>query len=267
MGSKRFYLFIVIGLGIILSACQQTHEITSTTITLDLGDTDIDLVLHESSAEGLTYLNLHDNENTSVRAALDIIKQHGGRLYELKHSGKRNISFTLEGTEYEFDPNRIFSDAGAAASLERFGPTSDKAVTTVRSFAESLLTQIGINQIKILVTLHNNGPGGYSILGYKPNGDYSIDALHVNINDMLDPDDFYYVTESSIYEDLLKTDQNVVLQDNEHVTEDGSLSVWSAQNQLPYINVEGQSWHRRIQMNMILLLHELYFIDHNEFSK
>jgi len=235
MSRNRFYLFIILGLTITLSACLPALEITITQIPLQLGETRVDLVLHESSAAGLTYLNLHDNENTSVRAALDIIKQHGGRVYELKHSGARNISFTLDGIDYEFDPNRMFSDDGATASLERFGP----------------------------VNVHNNGRGGYSILSYAPEGEYSKDALHININDKLDPDDFYFVTETDIYNDLLKTEQNVVLQDNNHVTEDGSLSIWSAQEQLPYVNVEVQDGHRQTQMDMILLLHDFYFLNQN----
>ena len=126
-----------------------------------------------------------------------------------------------------------------------------------------MLDQIQIYELGILITLHNNGRGGYSILSYAPEGEYSKDALHININDKLDPDDFYFVTETDIYNDLLKTEQNVVLQDKNHVTEDGSLSVLSSQEQLPYLNVEVQDGHRKTQMDMILLLHDFYFLNQN----
>ena len=259
---RKHFCLIILGLLITLSACLPAKKISTTQIPLQLGESQVDLILHESSAEGLTYLNLHDNENTSVRAALGIIKQHGGQVFELKHSGTRNISFMLDGTEYVFDPNRMFSDDGANASLDRFGPVSDSAITAVRSFAETVLDQIQVNELDILVTLHNNdGSGGYSVLSFSPGEKYSTDASQTNINDELDPDDFYYVTDGGIFNDLMNADQNVVLQDNDYVTEDGSLSVWSAQEQLPYVNVEVQDGHRRIQMRMILLLHNYYFLN------
>ena len=49
------------------------------------------------------------------------------------------------------------------------------------------------------------------------------------------------------------------LQDNEQLTDDGSLSVWSAQHQILYANIEVQDGHRCVQAEMIQLLHDLYF--------
>lgn len=250
---------VILGLSIILASCVQGHEITTTRIPLPIGDSTVDLVLHQTSLLGLTYLNLHDDENTSVRAALDVIRQHGGRVFELKHSGARNVTFELDGIKYEFDPNRMFNDQGAAASLKRFGPVSDAAISAVSSFADATLQQIMPPESNLVVTLHNNERSGYSVLSYLADGSFASEALHVHVGEGIDPDDFYFITDLDLYDQLRQADLNVVLQDNIQVTDDGSLSVWSAQHQLPYVNIEAQDGHRRSQAEMILFLHELFF--------
>lgn len=264
MTMKNIHLRIsiaIFGLSFTLSSCAPGFELKTTHIPLPIGDSTIDLVLHESTAPGLTYLNLHDDENTSVRAALYVLKRYGGRVFELKHSGLRNITFRLDGIRYEFDPNRMFNDQGCAASLERFGSVSDAAIAAVRLFANGVLQQIKPAELDVIVTLHNNERGGYSVLSYTADGGLASEAQLVNVNLEIDPDDFYFVTDHYLYNRLRQLEQNVVLQDNVHVTDDGSLSVWSAQQQLPYINIEAQNGHRRWQADMIQRLHLLYFPD------
>ena len=250
---------IILGLFLSLNSCVP-YEIKTTHIPLSIGDSTVDLVLHESAAPGLTYLNVHDDENTCIQAALYMIRQNGGRLFELKHSGTRNITFTLNGVEYEFDPNRIFSDTGIEASLERFGPVSEEAIVAVRSFADELLLQIKPDELIIFVTLHNNNPrDNYSVYRFTDDGDYANEAQQVSISNKMDPNDFYFVTDYDLFIQLSQNNQNVVLQDNEHMTDDGSLSVWSAQHQILYANIEVQDGHRCVQAEMIQLLHHLYF--------
>jgi hypothetical protein len=250
---------VMAGLSFMLVACEQGHEITTMRIPLPIGDSTVDLVLHETSVPGLTYLNLHDDENTSVRAALDVIRRHGGRVMELKHSGARNVTFDLDGIEYEFDPNRMFNIHGASASLERFGPESNAAVTAVSAFADEVLQHILPPEPNVMVTLHNNPGRGYSVLSYLPDGNYAGEAQHVHVGEGIDPHDFYFVTDLDLYNQLQQAELNAVLQDNVRMTDDGSLSVWSAQNQLPYVNVEAQDGHRRSQADMIVFLHRLFF--------
>jgi hypothetical protein len=250
----------ILGLSLSLNSCVPGYEIITTHFPLSIGDSTVDLVLHESAAPGLTYLNVHDDENTCIKAALGIIKQHGGRVFELKHSGTRNITFMLNGVEYKFDPNRIFSDSGIVASLERFGPLSDEAIVAVRSFADEMLQQIKPDELIIFVTLHNNEPSdNYSVIRFTADGDYASEALQVSVSNEIDPNDFYFVTDNNLFITLSQNNQNVVLQDNEQVADDGSLSVWSAQHQILYANIEVQDGHRHAQAGMIQLLHDMYF--------
>jgi len=240
-----------------LTACEPRYAITTTHTLLQLGDSTIDVVLYEASSPGLTYLNLHDNENTSVLAGLDVIGEYGGRVFELKHSGERRITFQLGGSSYEFDPNRMFTEEGCAASLERFGNVSNEAVAAVREFADELLQLLNIAELDVLVTLHNTQSSG-TILSYTTGGVYEEDVELTHVSDEMDQNDYYFVIDRFIFDQLSQMDQNVVLQDNENVTNDGSLSVWSAQQELVYINVEAQNGHRRAQAAMLLRVHEIF---------
>ena len=85
-----------------------TGKVALTRLSLTLGDSRIYLLEHAAGTRDLTMINLHDDENSGVEAALNFIENKGGRLYELSHSGERNVSFELDGVAYEFDPNRMF---------------------------------------------------------------------------------------------------------------------------------------------------------------
>ena len=66
----------------------------------------------------VSFINLHDDENTSVEAANDFLSKYGGALLQLKHTGKRNFNFILNGQSFSFDPNRIFTEKGIKATLQ-----------------------------------------------------------------------------------------------------------------------------------------------------
>src|SRR5690606_3176038 len=96
-----------------LAGCSPGLAVRSERHALRLGETTVPVVVHAAEAAGLTYLNLHDDEGTSVAAALRVVRRHGGRVVELRHTGARNVAFTVDGRAYAADPNRIFTDAGA----------------------------------------------------------------------------------------------------------------------------------------------------------
>jgi hypothetical protein len=262
MYPPRFLAALALGgLSFALIACGPKYAITTSHTPLQVGDVTVDVVVHEAASPGLTYLNLHDDENTCVMAALDVIGEHGGRVVELKHSGDRNITFRLGDSSYEFDPNRMFTDQGRAATLERFGSVTDAALAAVRAFADGVLQRLNPAELDVVVTLHNNSQDSYSVLVYTSGGDYANEAELAYVSKEMDPNDFYFVTDRDLYDRLRQMEQNVVLQDNLRATDDGSLSVWSAQQHLVYVNVEAQNGHRRAQAGMIQRLHEMLYAD------
>ena len=108
------YFFILVS--VIVCGCARTQEAGRLFI---LGDTTIELKVYRSEKPGPLYYNMHDDENTSLEAAKKVMEENGGVLYELAHSGNRNIEFLVDSTRYEIDPNRIYTEAGVWRELRR----------------------------------------------------------------------------------------------------------------------------------------------------
>ncbi|QXD15577.1 hypothetical protein GQ464_001135 [Rhodocaloribacter litoris] len=222
--------------------------------TVPVGAGAVEVVVTESGRPGRTFLSLHDDENTAVEAARAVIRRHGGRLVELRHTGERNITFTLGDTTYTFDPNRMFTPAGIEATLRRFGAFSPAAAAEVRRLAEAVLVRAGLDTLSLVVAVHNNTDENYSAASYLPGGSEDGNAVEVFIADGSDPDDFFFVTERGLFEVVRAAGFNVVLQDNARATDDGSLSVYCGRRGIPYVNVEAEYGHRDVQERMLAFL-------------
>lgn len=205
-----------------------------------------------------TLINVHDDENTSVVAGKIVIEQTGGRLIELTHSGRRNIRFNLNGEQFAFDPNRIFSDAGIRDTLERQSTYSEAAHRAVKQFATQWLEYFALDQQPNIIALHNNSEGSLSIHSYQPGGEHADAAVAVYVAAQRDPDDFFYVTDQRFFDYLKARNFNVLLQDNANVPDDGSLSVYFARKKIPYVNIEAESDHLNAQIEMVRVALEMY---------
>jgi hypothetical protein len=224
---------------------------------LQLGESTVDVVTSERPGSKQFFCNLHDDENTAVLAGLIVIGRHGGRLVELRHGGKRDIRFRLDGENFAVDPNRIFTTAGVRQTLAKLSRRTTVAEHAVERFGKELLSIFSSERADAVIALHNNSDGDYSALSYKKGGKFASDAEAVLIKDGGDPDDFFFVTESAVFDALRRRGYNVVLQDNRQVTDDGSLSVYCGRARVRYINVEAQSGHFSQQVAMILALQDV----------
>ena len=202
----------------------------------------------------LNALNLHDDEGTSVEAALAVLRERGGRVVELAHSGERNVTFTAGGQTYTADPNRMFTDAGRARTLAALSTDDRAGREALEAFADRVLALYSEVPPAVVVTLHNNTEGGYSAVSYGRGGEYEADAAAVTVHEGTDPDDFFFVTDRELYDLLVEAGFNAVLQDNDAATDDGSLSVWAARERAAYVNVEAQRGHLAEQTRMIAAL-------------
>jgi hypothetical protein len=254
LGSVRYGSAVLVLGSLLLSGGCVRHTITSAAHEYRLGDTLIESVLYRAQGSDLLLFNLHENESTSVEAALHLIRRRGGQVLALHHSGEREITFLLSGHSFSFDPNRIFTDSGAAATVSPQGPSRPEAVTVVRDFAKEIVSTYSLDSSSAIVTLHNNTDGAYSAESYLPEGQYALDARKVFVDRSRDPDDFFFVTDASLFTRLSRSGFNVVLQNNRFVTDDGSLSVLAARRGIPYVNVEAQHGHRKAQEKMLRAL-------------
>jgi hypothetical protein len=151
----------------------------------------------------------------------------------------------------------VFTDAGRARTLTALSRNTPEARAALEALADSVLAVYAETDPAVVVTLHNNTDARYSARSYAAGGDYAADAEAVMIHDGSDPDDFFFVTDRALYDALVARGFNAVLQDNAAATDDGSLSVWAAQNGRPYVNVEAQHGHRGVQEEMIRALAEV----------
>ena len=187
---------------------------------------------------GLVFINLHDDESTSVEATKILLEKKGGLLIRIENLGKRNIKFKMGSSVFQFDPNRMFSESGIRGSLDFYHHKVDEyAVTEIEKLGQWILQLIPENP-KCVIALHNNTPGSFSIKDYIQGNERSEAATKVYISPQQDADDFFLTTEEDIYNSLSEAGYNVLLQDNLNARDDGSLSIYCGRNNIPYVNCE-----------------------------
>jgi len=218
-------------------------------ITHNIGNEVIHLHITQWGASGIVYINLHENEQTSVEAGKEILSKTNGTLIEIKSKGERMISFNLDGTLYTFDPNRIFTSEGIRKTLTENGANTIIAEQLVAAFATTIIQQLQAHQPRLIVALHNT-TGQYTIDNYLDGGEYEKDRGDIFINPNHDITDFFFTTDRRIFEKIKTKKYSVLLQNNETVADDGSLSVYCS-SQIPYINIETLHGHKEMQMEMI----------------
>ena len=219
-------------------------------VHIDVGDSVVRLSTEVFGSGGLHYINVHENEAVSVKAARAVLSTRAGLLTELKCQRTRLISFKAGGVKYTFDPNRIFTDKGIEATFRKYGPYSMGAHLRAAAVADAIRAILTPSQGLPVIALHNNTPGDYSVLEYQAPGPEAENAARVAINPSLSPDDFFVVTDPAVFARLEAGKFNVVLQSSTPV-DDGSLSVWFQQQGRSYINVEAQQSHLVEQQRML----------------
>ena len=104
---------------------------------------------------------MHRNENTSVVAARSFVTIRGGSVSWLEQTNStpaRLITFSCAQTNFTFDPNRMFTRAGAEASLLLYSPIAPQlAVDAVYAFGQALLTAFDFDGRSVVIAIHNNG--------------------------------------------------------------------------------------------------------------
>jgi len=221
-----------------IQAIEPDNTITEKTILFDLAGNIVPIKIQQYGEKtDIVFINLHDDEITSVNAAKRVLEEYGGLLIEIENNAQRNIHFKLDRYFYNVDPNRIFSQEGIKKSLEQLGKTSSKAVDEVEKLGQRII-QLIPGEAKCIIALHNNTPDFFSVTEYGPGNKRSVDCKKIYISAEQDTDDFFLTTDHSLYEKLADKGYNTILQDNKYCTEDGSLSVYCGKRNIRYVNCE-----------------------------
>jgi len=241
----NYNIIIFFTVGIILTWVQRE-------IAIPLCGTDISLVIRGHDDSPVLLYNMHDNENTAAVAGRIIAMNYGGQYYELIHRGDRNIAFVFDEDSIFIDPNRIYTDAGIWQQMAKNESEDSLLFMEIAMWRDSLLSILNLNERSLVIALHNNTNQFYSLLSYTSGGEFENEADTTFEGKIRDMDDFYFVTDRHIFELLSKGRYHVVLQDNELMTDDGSLSVYCGQLGIRYVNVEAQQNHLIRQIKMLI---------------
>lgn len=255
---------------ILLAAIFAGAATVKSTRKLSLGETEIKINIYENPMRRITFFAPHYNEQTAVRAARETVEASGGRFVEIESTdekGKpsRYLKFQFGGKNYAIDPNRIYTENGRACN---FAPEIE---ATVKNFAENLLQIIFSPDGKTLrenerfiVAVHNNADidakeksaqnGDLTAAAYIrssnseriANGAYQDQAAGVYLsNTEDDTDNFVFLSTPVFINHFAEKGFNVVvqkslskLQTKQCSVDDGSLSVFAARENIPYINLE-----------------------------
>jgi hypothetical protein len=219
----------------------------------DWGNNSTEIILSQyGERKDIVMIHLHDNEFASAKAAEKMLGQTGGLFIEIDNKGRRLINFHKSGKIFHFDPNRIFTPLGLKKNLHFLNEqVTPAALSSVKVFAAFILQKIP-DSATVLISLHNNKNGEYSIKTYKTKSNYATDVLKIYSNKKNDPDNFFIVTRNKIFVKLKKARYNVVLQNSKISKDDGSLSIYyGRRKKIVYVNVEAQQGSLQEQIQML----------------
>ena len=239
----KLFLFVAV----IFSFCAQAQ----TNHTMQLGDSAITFIEENINATNkILFINVHENEMTSVDAIRTYDVNHQYHFVYLKHNGSRRIGFNHCDEIYTVDPNRIFTHVGIVATLAQDSIFHNhRAEKLSKILAKEILKYVHASSW--IISLHNNTPDNYSIMSYLPDSSEALNTKEVYINPKMDADDFIYTTDLSLFSKMKYLQINVILQDNENCVDDGSLSIYCGKRNIPYANVEAEDGHLNEQIFLI----------------
>ena len=247
---KRIILFLLFTMLI-------KHQLMfAQTKPIKLGKTQIELKqFYMAKTANILFLNVHQDEQTSIDAIQDFAKEIPLNFAYLHHENTRRIAYQIGKHQFSVDPNRIYTKAGRTNTIETDHKVTLKSKMIAKKLAKEIIMLI--SQYKVIVTLHNNSDVNYSIKSYLDGGDEAQNTAEVYINPKMDADDFIYTTEKKYFNYLKRANYNVILQDNQNYVNDGSLSVYCGINNIPYINIEAQLGHYDQQLELIKIVYEM----------
>jgi hypothetical protein len=277
MIQKSFLLFALA----IITNISWAQGLDTLVKTIRLGDDTVYLKIYTKPGKNVVYAHVHENEEASLEAGMEVLKKYGGKLFTLSHSidtTNRNVTFEYNKTTYQFDPNRIYTTNDTVLQknikiISGDGKVDTKVKKDVRNLANIIWSET--KGAKLIVALHNNKntpatfktlwffinnfePESYNITSYVMKSEFASDSNkscdEIYINPRLNNSEFFIVTEKRDFDLFFQKKYSVVLQNAEPI-DDGSMSVFAVKNKRRYINSEAKMGKIIEQTEMLELLH------------
>ena len=272
-------LFLLLSFTVTVEAAtrKSTHAVM-------LGETAIRINVYENAGANVTFFAPHHNEQLGIRLAKEIVEAKGGRVVEIEsfdEKGKpaRMLKFQYAGKTYSIDPNRIYTDNGRMCNVA-YEPNP-----AVKSFADNLLKlllppdgkSLRENE-RFIVAVHNNvdvsakdfasQSSDLTAVGFLKaqsttniaHGSFHDQADGVFLsNTETDEDNFIFLSSPTYIGFFAERGFNVVvqkaaskLQTRQCSVDDGSLSIYSAQNNISYICLEADGTTGALRQRQML---------------
>lgn len=195
------------------------------------------------------YLHIHGNETTARDVLKEHVKSHKGLFYFVV-SDKRNVQVG----DCLIDPNRMFTNAGARKSLERWNKTNtpdqiDTSLALLANDRAAFVRAVTPPKGGLLVAMHNNADG------YTIKDETSI-SDKVHMPEEASPRDFMLVTSEKDFEKISNGPFNACLQKTVQ-NDDGSFSVLANSKAIRYVNIESALGNYEKQKAMIGFLEQV----------
>jgi hypothetical protein len=207
-------------------------------------------VLKTATNKKASFMWVHHNEKSAGKTLKYALSEYKGHSLYISNNDKRNLYLSYGRRNYFIDPNRIFTARGVSKfltrhhkSLSRKGRKSlTKRITDIR---ETILTSIDWHKNKYLIVLHSSRPGSdFSIEEFNRKNSY---LTYTNPDH--NPKNLFFTTSLQDYYFFKSKQFNVVYQRS--IEDDGSLSIYAAKNNLPYINIEVEEGNDEVQKKML----------------
>ncbi len=238
---------------------------------LMLGDTSVNVNLYEKPGSKITFFAPHHNEQAALKLAKEYVEKYGGRLIEVqsfndKGVPNRFVNFSFNSKNYIVDPNRIFTENGRSCRY-----ASADVDLVVKLFADNILKMLLKDDQRslrdgesVLVAVHNNSDVDAKNIAMKAadltalsfykgdnSGRFSFGSLSDQAAGLFlsnleaDADNFVFLSSYTHLRYFTEKGFNVIiqkpasqLQSKKCTVDDGSLSVYSGQQGVPYICIE-----------------------------
>lgn len=218
---------------------------------VQLGDSAVFLISSTNLDGSVILLNVHENEQTAISTMISKGLKDSLPFLFIHQREQRRVFFRVNDTVHSIDPNRIYTPQGIQNTLIDSMFYTRAGELQAKRLSEVLLRRV--QNRSWVVTLHNNTEDNYSILSYCKGGGEDMNAEEVVLSEKEDPDDFILTTDRGLFDELKNEGVNIVLQARNPL-DDGSLSVYCEQNNIPYVNVEAQHGHSGKQNQLLDLV-------------
>jgi len=207
-----------------------------------LGSSRFQIVRHGRSSR--RYVLLRGDEDGARQLLLQHMESQRGTAY-LAAGGASDVE--IEGGK--LDPNRVFSRAGAEASLKSLNPGWSEsqvaaALDLLDGQRERLLSALFPPDRGLLIALGSDA-GAHSAIDRAAFGDRSSLPQRDN------PEAFYLCTDSADYQALAASPYNVVLAQHVRARDDGSLARRAAAREIRYLDIEARRGDNAAQREML----------------